>query len=147
MVKDGFSDTATKKPKVKRKHFNDRFLTVTVLKNSNVLHLTFNTNIQKLQPPVEETTAKPNETISTTTERYRISRKELGYILGRNYRGLQKLLKIELNDAANVSVQNSTYHRMPIPIRYVPFFLFYSKPNIVYEIIGESLEMHWYRTR
>lgn len=57
-----------------------------------------------LQPvPVEETTLKPNETTTTTTERYRISRKELGYILGRNYRGLQKLLKIELNDAANVS--------------------------------------------
>lgn len=52
---------------------------------------------------VEETTIKPNETTSTTTERYRISRKDLGYILGRNYRGLQKLLKIELNDAANVS--------------------------------------------
>lgn len=54
---------------------------------------------------VEETTIKPNETTSTTTERYRISRKDIGYILGRNYRGLQKLLKIELNDAANVSLK------------------------------------------
>lgn len=39
---------------------------------------------------------------STTTERYRISRQEFGRILGRNFRGLQKLLRLELNDAANV---------------------------------------------
>lgn len=47
-----------------------------------------------------ESTTPPSTT--TTTERYRISRKELGYILGRNYRGLKKLFRIELNDALNV---------------------------------------------
>lgn len=40
----------------------------------------------------------------TTTQPYRISRAELGKILNRNFRGLQKLLRIELNDAMNVSV-------------------------------------------
>lgn len=43
-----------------------------------------------------------NATTSTTTERYRISRQEFGYILGRNYRGLKKLFRIELNEALNV---------------------------------------------
>lgn len=52
------------------------------------------------EPKVENgTTEEP----TTTTEKYRISRKELGYILGRNYRGLQKLLRIELTDALNVN--------------------------------------------
>lgn len=56
------------------------------------------------QPVTESTTADPAEPTTTTTERYRISRKELGYILGRNYRGLQKLFHIELNDALNVRI-------------------------------------------
>ncbi|KAJ6640279.1 hypothetical protein Bhyg_13029, partial [Pseudolycoriella hygida] len=60
-------------------------------------------------------------TISTTTERYRISRKELGYILGRNYRGLQKLLKIELNDAANQSQYNIRDYRREFGNALVPF--------------------------
>lgn len=50
--------------------------------------------------PVNQTNS--TEAMSTTTEKYRISRKELGYILGRNYRGLRKLFRIELNDALNV---------------------------------------------
>lgn len=40
---------------------------------------------------------------STTTEKYRISRKELGRILNRNFRGLKRLAEIERRDAANVS--------------------------------------------
>jgi hypothetical protein len=38
---------------------------------------------------------------STTTEKYRISRAELGRILNRNFRGLQKLFRIEVADARN----------------------------------------------
>lgn len=95
-----------------------------------------------LQPSLEETTLKPNETTSTTTERYRISRKEIGYILGRNYRGLQKLLKIELNDAANVSLN---YSRIYVNL-YCKSFLFCSKVNIVFEIIAASLGMHLFLT-
>lgn len=56
---------------------------------------------------VELTTGEPNGTTTTTTERYRISRKELGYILGKNYRGLKKLFNIELNDALNVCIGNT----------------------------------------
>ncbi|XP_063706486.1 uncharacterized protein LOC134835537 [Culicoides brevitarsis] len=51
------------------------------------------------KPPPSATEA--SVTNETTTERYRISRAELGKILNRNFRGLQKLLKIELNDAFN----------------------------------------------
>lgn len=54
------------------------------------------------QTATEATTVDANATTSTTTERYRISRKEFGYILGRNYRGLNKLFHIELNEALNV---------------------------------------------
>ncbi|XP_053950225.1 uncharacterized protein LOC128858193 [Anastrepha ludens] len=44
--------------------------------------------------------------MSTTTEPYRISRYELGRILGRNFRGLQRLTKIEFQDAFNQSHYN-----------------------------------------
>ncbi|KAL5276284.1 hypothetical protein ACFFRR_001863 [Megaselia abdita] len=47
-----------------------------------------------------------DSSVSTTTERYRISRYELGRILGRNYRGLKRLYQIELNDALNQSHYN-----------------------------------------
>lgn len=40
---------------------------------------------------------------SSTSAPFRIPRKELGYLLGRNYRGLKKLWNIEINDALNVS--------------------------------------------
>lgn len=43
-----------------------------------------------------------NDTVSTTTEKYRVSRAELGRILRRNVLGLQRLLQLELNDAFNV---------------------------------------------
>ncbi|XP_036221999.2 uncharacterized protein [Bactrocera oleae] len=44
--------------------------------------------------------------MSTTTEAYRVSRYELGRILGRNFRGLQRLTKIEFQDAFNQSHYN-----------------------------------------
>lgn len=51
-----------------------------------------------------QTTTQANSDFGpvTSTEKYRISRKELGYILGRNYRGLKKLWNVEINDALNV---------------------------------------------
>lgn len=52
------------------------------------------------QPPVEVTTDEDGE---TTTEKYRISRAEFGKIVNRNFRGLQKLFRIEVADAKNVS--------------------------------------------
>lgn len=53
---------------------------------------------------VIQTTTTANTELGpvTSTEKYRITRKELGYILGRNYRGLKKLWNIEINDALNV---------------------------------------------
>jgi len=53
------------------------------------------------KPPPGATTPEPDPDAETTTEPYRISRAELGKILNRNLRGLQKLLRIELNDAWN----------------------------------------------
>lgn len=49
------------------------------------------------------TTALPDLDPTPSTQRYRITRKELGYILGRNYRGLKKLYNIEIMDALNVN--------------------------------------------
>ncbi|KAG5684724.1 hypothetical protein PVAND_013938 [Polypedilum vanderplanki] len=48
-------------------------------------------------------TSDSGDDAETTTERYRISRKEFGEILGRNLRGLRKLARIELNDSYNQS--------------------------------------------
>lgn len=62
------------------------------------------TNIYLLpqpEPPKLQSTTEVGA--ETTTEKYRISRQELGYILGKNYRGLRKLFNIELQDAQNVS--------------------------------------------
>lgn len=53
--------------------------------------------------PAQNTTEAGAE---PTTEKYRISRQELGYLLGKNYRGLRKLFNIELQDAQNVSYDN-----------------------------------------
>lgn len=50
-----------------------------------------------------------------TTEKYRVYRKELGYMLGRNYRGLKKLFNIELQDALNVSNTNTEYQLLLLP--------------------------------
>lgn len=62
---------------------------------------------ESMQPivvaPVNVSTVASNVTTTTPKPKYRISRQELGYILGKNYRGLRKLLRLELNDAANVS--------------------------------------------
>lgn len=55
------------------------------------------------------TTSLPGLDPTPSTEKYRVYRKELGYILGRNYRGLKKLFNIELHDALNVSNTNTEY--------------------------------------
>lgn len=94
ILADGFTDTATKKPQVSANWFNSR-----ISKFHGFWWLPW-------QVAVETSTDGPNGTTTTTTERYRISRKELGYILGRNYRGLQKLFRIELDDALNVCIAN-----------------------------------------
>lgn len=43
-----------------------------------------------------------NDTTTTTTEAYSISRYELGRILGRNFRGVQRLAQMEFKEALNV---------------------------------------------
>uniref|UniRef100_T1GCS8 Uncharacterized protein n=1 Tax=Megaselia scalaris TaxID=36166 RepID=T1GCS8_MEGSC len=86
IISDGFSDTTPKstgksKPKIDAVPANN---------NSNST----------------DDASGDNSVDSTTTERYRISRYELGRILGRNYRGLKKLYQLELNDALNQSHYN-----------------------------------------
>lgn len=84
LLNDSFSDTA--KNRVSKKQLYD----LTILQFS-------------LFQPATESPDTDTDSNATTTERYRISRKELGSILNKNFRGLQKLLRIELNDAWNVS--------------------------------------------
>ncbi|XP_061517254.1 uncharacterized protein LOC3289731 isoform X1 [Anopheles gambiae] len=54
-------------------------------------------------PRTSPTTPDPS---TSTTPKYRISRAELGRILNRNYRGLQKLFRLEWNDAWNQTKYN-----------------------------------------
>lgn len=88
ILNDQFSDTATKgvSRRSMRRQLSHGFNCLLVFVSS--------------QPPVEVTTDEDGE---TTTEKYRISRAEFGKIVNRNFRGLQKLFRIEVADAKNVS--------------------------------------------
>lgn len=56
----------------------------------------------KQKTSIEDST--DSSEVKTTTERYQISRYELGRILGRNFRGLKRLAQIEFQDAFNVCI-------------------------------------------
>ncbi|XP_062537461.1 uncharacterized protein LOC134205849 isoform X3 [Armigeres subalbatus] len=68
------------------------------------------------------TTTTPNPLLPTTTpdpatsttEKYRISRAELGRILNRNYRGLQKLFRLEWNEAWNQTKYNVAFYKQEL---------------------------------
>jgi hypothetical protein len=86
IFQDQFADTAQKKV------------------SSAIASARFQLHISLSYPqPSTTTTPAPGEEPETTTEGYRISRKEFGEILGRNLRGLRKLARIELNDSYNVN--------------------------------------------
>lgn len=105
IVNDGFTDTATtKRPALTT--VIPHFLVV----ESKRLIRNPNSFISFKTLSANESLVANSTEVSTTTERYRISRKELGRILGKNGRGLQKLLRLELNDAANVSANVLTNH-------------------------------------
>lgn len=57
---------------------------------------------------------------TTTTEKYRISRKELGRILNRNFRGLKRLAEIERRDAANVSPRIALFQGFKLQVDTEP---------------------------
>ncbi|XP_055586114.1 uncharacterized protein LOC129738834 isoform X2 [Uranotaenia lowii] len=59
-------------------------------------------------PRLPTTTVDPS---TSTTPKYRISRAELGRILNRNYRGLQKLFRLEWNEAWNNTKYNIEAYR------------------------------------
>ncbi|XP_023301008.2 uncharacterized protein LOC111683189 [Lucilia cuprina] len=80
LINDQFSDPAQEKPR----------------------HPSSTTESSKFSS--EETT--DSSEMTTTTEPYRISRYELGRILGRNFRGLQRLQELEFQDALNQSHYN-----------------------------------------
>lgn len=81
-----------------------------------------------LQPFGETTTLAPNA--STTTEKYRISRAELGKILSRNFRGLQKLMRLEIADAKNVSIWSSSGFSKELNIFTIDTFYIFSNRDI-----------------
>lgn len=79
-------------------------------------------------------TPSPGSDPKPSTERYRITRKELGYILGRNYRGLKKLYNIEINDALNVSIFNNS---TSLQVQHTFTFCFvFSKQNTISQSIN-----------
>ncbi|EDW07872.1 uncharacterized protein LOC6584915 isoform X2 [Drosophila mojavensis] len=53
-----------------------------------------------------------DQTVKTTTEGFAISRYELGRILGRNFRGVQRLAQIEFKDALNATHYNLQQYKM-----------------------------------
>ncbi|XP_062701026.1 uncharacterized protein LOC109402089 isoform X3 [Aedes albopictus] len=70
---------------------------------------TFTTTTQN--PLLPTTTPDPS---TSTTEKYRISRAELGRILNRNYRGLQKLFRLEWNEAWNQTRYNVAFYKQEL---------------------------------
>ncbi|XP_067641938.1 uncharacterized protein [Eurosta solidaginis] len=127
---DIFTSKNVHKSRVKRGIFWDFFQKMVTTKNlivdqyvdtRDTLNDVFNLlNDGFSDPAPEKSTLRPhtsttktsdeqqsdNSEISTTTEAYRISRYELGRIIGRNFRGLQRLTKIEFQDAFNQSHYN-----------------------------------------
>ncbi|XP_070075013.1 uncharacterized protein [Drosophila takahashii] len=116
----------------KRGIFWDFFQKMVITKNlivdqytdtRNTLNDIYNTvNEQFSDPGPEKPTSRPRVTTEktsisgeesgsnseepTTTEAFQISRYELGRILGRNFRGLQKLAMTEFNTALNATKYN-----------------------------------------
>uniref|UniRef100_A0A182QJI4 Uncharacterized protein n=1 Tax=Anopheles farauti TaxID=69004 RepID=A0A182QJI4_9DIPT len=83
--------------------YND---TTYTLKNVyDLLSNEFTDTFTTTTPDPRTTSTTPDPTTSTTPK-YRISRAELGRILNRNYRGLQKLFRLEWNDAWNQTKYN-----------------------------------------
>ncbi|TMW48513.1 hypothetical protein DOY81_006411 [Sarcophaga bullata] len=97
------------KSRVKRGVFWDFFQKMIITKNLIVDQYTdtrdtLNEVYNLINDHGEETT--DSSEVTTTTEAYRISRYELGRILGRNFRGLKRLQEIEFQDALNQSHYN-----------------------------------------
>uniref|UniRef100_A0A6B2ECR3 Putative secreted protein n=1 Tax=Phlebotomus kandelakii TaxID=1109342 RepID=A0A6B2ECR3_9DIPT len=70
---------------------------------------------------VEQVTSEPNATTTTTTERTKISRREFGRILGRNFRGLQKVYQLELLDAQEQSKRTIQEYKVQLGNSLAPF--------------------------
>ncbi|XP_059617354.1 uncharacterized protein LOC132262192 [Phlebotomus argentipes] len=87
VLKNSFSDTATKKPVI----------------------------------AVQEPQSDPNATTTTTTERTKLSRREFGRILGRNFRGLQRVYQLELLDAQEESKRTIQQYKVQLGNSLAPF--------------------------
>lgn len=81
----------------------------------------FNDTYMATKRPTTTTTPTPDLDAPSSTQRYRITRKEFGYILGRNLRGLKKLYNIEINDALNQSKYNIEEYRREKAWALYPF--------------------------
>uniref|UniRef100_A0A1A9WS70 Uncharacterized protein n=1 Tax=Glossina brevipalpis TaxID=37001 RepID=A0A1A9WS70_9MUSC len=76
-----------------------------------------------------------NSVVQTTQRPYTISRYELGRILGRNYRGLQRLKDIETNDALNQSHYNLLMYKAEADKQFANS-LTLEKKNLIKSFIG-----------
>lgn len=108
-VKRGFNlweffETIFNMGRIVKEQYNDTVVTLNQV--YDIVADGFTDVSTKNPPPAMNTTVSPDGSTTTTTERYRISRYEFGRILGRNYRGLKRLLDIEYNDALNQSKYN-----------------------------------------
>ncbi|XP_055713228.1 uncharacterized protein LOC129807773 [Phlebotomus papatasi] len=70
---------------------------------------------------VEQTTSEPNATTTTTTERMRLSRREFGRILGRNFRGLQRVYQLEKLEADAQSKRAFQEYKVQLGNSLAPF--------------------------
>uniref|UniRef100_A0A182J504 Uncharacterized protein n=1 Tax=Anopheles atroparvus TaxID=41427 RepID=A0A182J504_ANOAO len=99
----GFFHKVTHLGSLLYQQYND---TTYTLKNVyDLLSNEFTDTFTTTTPNPRTTTTTPDPTTSTTPK-YRISRAELGRILNRNYRGLQKLFRLEWNEAWNQTKYN-----------------------------------------
>ncbi|XP_053681914.1 uncharacterized protein LOC128732644 [Sabethes cyaneus] len=94
--------------KIIYQQYND---TTWTLKNIyDILSNEFTDTYTTTTPDPRLPTTTPDPSISTTAK-YRITRAELGRILNRNYRGLQKLFRLEWNDAWNQTKYNVAIYK------------------------------------
>ncbi|XP_055524920.1 uncharacterized protein LOC129718303 [Wyeomyia smithii] len=104
----GFFQKIGKMGKIIYQQYND---TTWTLKNIyDILSNEFTDTYTTTTPDPRLPTTTPDPSTSTTAK-YRITRAELGRILNRNYRGLQKLFRLEWNDAWNQTKYNVAIYK------------------------------------
>ncbi|KAH8386614.1 hypothetical protein KR093_001589 [Drosophila rubida] len=102
-VNEQFSDPGPPKPTSRPRSTTERVVSAPSKKATNFTADRLNLCCLILQSSSDE---EGSDQTSTTTEGFSISRYELGRILGRNFRGIQRLAQTEFQEALNATHYN-----------------------------------------